>query len=238
MYSFESRVRYSEVDENGLLSIIGIMNYLQDCSTFQSEHIGRGIRWLQEHDRAWLVTGWKISILRRPELTEKIRLSTRPYQYRGILGLRYFDIRSADTNELLVGADSAWCYTQPSTGKPVRITPEDIDPYLPVDEMPEGCGMKNRKIAVPDSGTPLAPFVIQRTHLDTNHHVNNAQYVEMARDCLPEGFSYSGIQVQYLAQAHLGDTVVPVLYREENRMTVSLGDGSGTVYAIVAFSER
>lgn len=33
MYSFESRIRYSEVDQNQELSVTGIINYLQDCST-------------------------------------------------------------------------------------------------------------------------------------------------------------------------------------------------------------
>ena len=32
MYTFDSRVRYSETDEEGNLSVVGIMNYLQDCS--------------------------------------------------------------------------------------------------------------------------------------------------------------------------------------------------------------
>ena len=41
MYTFGSRIRYSETDEYGKLTLTGIMNYLQDCSTFQSE------------DRAW-----------------------------------------------------------------------------------------------------------------------------------------------------------------------------------------
>ena len=31
MYTFTSRVRFSETDENGKLSLAGIMNYLQDC---------------------------------------------------------------------------------------------------------------------------------------------------------------------------------------------------------------
>ena len=37
MYSFESRIRYSEVDQNQELSVTGIINYLQDCW-----HIGSG----------------------------------------------------------------------------------------------------------------------------------------------------------------------------------------------------
>ena len=43
MYQFDSRVRYSETDEQGRLSVTGILNYLQDCSTLQSEDIGLGI---------------------------------------------------------------------------------------------------------------------------------------------------------------------------------------------------
>lgn len=32
MYSFDSRVRYSEVDEDRKLSLTGVINYMQDCS--------------------------------------------------------------------------------------------------------------------------------------------------------------------------------------------------------------
>ena len=39
MYSFDSRVRYSEVDEDRKLSLTGVINYMQDCSTFQSEDL-------------------------------------------------------------------------------------------------------------------------------------------------------------------------------------------------------
>ena len=47
MYELQSRVRYSELDADARLSIIGIMNYLQDCSTLQSEDCGVGLDWLE-----------------------------------------------------------------------------------------------------------------------------------------------------------------------------------------------
>ena len=50
MYTFDSRVRYSETDENGTLSVTAAVNYFQVCSTFQSEGIGRGVR--------FLIPGW------------------------------------------------------------------------------------------------------------------------------------------------------------------------------------
>ncbi len=52
MYTFDSRVRYSETDVNGTLSVTAAVNYFQDCSTFQSEDVGIGVRYLTEHGKA------------------------------------------------------------------------------------------------------------------------------------------------------------------------------------------
>ena len=76
MYSFESRIRYSEVDQNQELSVTGIINYLQDCSTFQSEDLNLGVTYLQEHHRAWWLSSWQIVIERYPRLGEEIIVST------------------------------------------------------------------------------------------------------------------------------------------------------------------
>ena len=45
MYQFESRIRYSETGEDGCLTLTGMINYLQDCSIFQSEDMGVGVIW-------------------------------------------------------------------------------------------------------------------------------------------------------------------------------------------------
>ena len=34
MYEFDSRVRYSEVDHHGTMTVPALINYFQDCSTF------------------------------------------------------------------------------------------------------------------------------------------------------------------------------------------------------------
>ena len=62
MYSFDSRVRYSEVDEDRKLSLTGVINYLQDCSTFQSEDLNQGIDYLTKKHRAWLLASWQIIV--------------------------------------------------------------------------------------------------------------------------------------------------------------------------------
>ena len=40
MYSYQSRIRYSELDETGHLKIESLLDYFQDCSTFHSEDLG------------------------------------------------------------------------------------------------------------------------------------------------------------------------------------------------------
>ena len=45
---FESRVRFSEADHTELLTLPGLVNYFQDCSTFQSEDIGYGVESLKK----------------------------------------------------------------------------------------------------------------------------------------------------------------------------------------------
>ena len=70
MYTFDSRIRYSETDETGALSLLGVINYMQDCSTFQSEDIGLGVEYLEKKKRAWLLSSWRIVIDRYPVLGE------------------------------------------------------------------------------------------------------------------------------------------------------------------------
>ena len=61
-YSFSGRVRYSEIGENGLLTLPGVLNYFQDCSTFQSEEVGLGISVLKDWKRFWVLSAWQVIV--------------------------------------------------------------------------------------------------------------------------------------------------------------------------------
>ena len=58
-YHFNGRVRYSETDEKGLLTLPGILNYFQDCCTFHSEDIGQGMDVLKKRSRVWMLSSWQ-----------------------------------------------------------------------------------------------------------------------------------------------------------------------------------
>ena len=58
IYSFDTRIRFSEIDENGFLRFDNFINYFQDCSTFQSEDLGIGVEYLRKMERLWVVSFW------------------------------------------------------------------------------------------------------------------------------------------------------------------------------------
>ena len=64
MYEFNSRVRYSEIDHHGTLTLPALINYFQDCSTFQSEDVGLGTEVLKAEKRAWILSGDRRTVSR------------------------------------------------------------------------------------------------------------------------------------------------------------------------------
>ena len=76
MYTFDSRIRYSEIDRSGRLSIPAVVDYFQDCSAFQSEELGVGVEYLANKKRTWILNSWQIVLERRPEECEKITVGT------------------------------------------------------------------------------------------------------------------------------------------------------------------
>ena len=66
MYTFDSRIRYSETDSEGKLTMASIINYFQDCSTFQSEDLGLGVAKLRQMHLVWVLSSWQIVVERYP----------------------------------------------------------------------------------------------------------------------------------------------------------------------------
>lgn len=236
MYTFESRVRYSETDETGRLSVTGIMNYLQDCSTFQSEDLGMGIRYLKNKQRAWWLNSWQILIDRYPRLGERIRISTWPYGFKGIFGYRNFTVCD-EAGNYLVRADSSWFFYDLEKNCPTRVSEDEIRGYG-AGEAPLAMPPAGRKIALPGGYEEREPIVAAHHHLDTNHHVNNAQYVEIARELLPPGFGIGGLRAEYKNAAVLGDVMFPRVSVTPDGYVVSLRGEDEKVYANILLAEK
>ncbi len=231
-YHFESRVRFSEAGEDNRLTLPGIMDYFQDCCTFQADSIHQGQRELKARDRFWVLSAWQVVAARYPEVGEEIVVTTYPYRLQGFIGLRNFTMDTKE-GERLAWANSTWGFLKRSTGMPVKLAGEDLEGYV-LDEKLD-MDYAPRKIELPGEMTALEPFEVQKHHLDVNHHVNNCQYVHMAQDYLPEGMKVRQIRAEYKQQGRLGDQFCPYIAETPAGIVLAFMDTSGNPYFTAEF---
>lgn len=232
MYAFDSRIRYSETDSEGRLTLNALLNYFQDCSTFHSEDVGLGIGYMKEIGQVWVLSAWQIVVNRYPQLGEKVRIVTLPYELKAFLGYRNFAMLD-EKGEYIAKANSLWSLLDVTTGKPVIVNEAMRKGYVADEKL--DMDYAPRKITVPEGGQLLESIVAKKHHLDTNHHVNNGQYVNIAMEYLPDDFVIRQMRAEYKKQAFLEDVLHPYVVQTENGYIICLQDEEGRPYVSVEF---
>ncbi len=230
MYTFSGRVRYSETDSRELLTLPAITDYFQDCGTFQSEELGLGVKYLQKSHIAW-----QIVVEEYPKLGDEIMIGTFPHGFKGFIGYRNYVMDRSDGKRMAY-ANAIWTLLDTDTMKPVRATAEMMEKYVLSEKLP--MEYAPRKIEEAVSGCWEPEFAVKRYHLDSNHHVNNAQYIKMASCYIPEDADIVQMRAEYKKQALLGDRVMPNVAVREKKYIVSLCDREAEPYAVIEFTGR
>ncbi len=231
-YQFQSRIRYSEIGEDKRLTLPGLINYFQDCSTFQSEELGNGVDAMKAKGKVWVLAYWQIELERLPMLGEEVSVQTWAHAFKGFQGERNYQMLDHN-GQMTACANSLWIYIDLQTGHPVRVD-QDVQTLYPIEPALK-MERISRKISMPEYGTEQDAFRVCRHHLDTNHHVNNAQYIDMAQEYLPKAWKLSRVRAEYKNQAVLGDMICPAVAIDKERVTVDLRSEDGRSYAIIEF---
>jgi len=126
-----------------------------------------------------------------------------------------------------------------------------ILPKAPIErEKGDACiSSSEREVARPkvkDDGQILDHIKVLRADIDYNKHLNNANYVRMAMELLPEAFEVKGLRVEYRVAAKYGDALTPSIYQIDGGIIIALSIGterlrvgeqsSGMVSAIIEFT--
>lgn len=236
MYSYQSRIRYSELDAEGHLKIESLLDYFQDCTTFHSEDIGRGVEYLKERHTVWVLGSWQIVVDRYPRLGERVTVATAPYDFKGFMGYRNF-LLTDEAGQRLAYANTIWTLIDTDSGRPVRPTDEMIAPYILEEKL--DMEYAPRKIALPENLIKGEDIIIKPHHLDTNHHVNNGQYVRMALDCLNRDCRVRQLRTEYKKQSYLNDVLTPYIAASaEGIYVVVLKDEQAAISCVVEIQEN
>lgn len=234
MYSLNYKVTTSTCDSNGRLKLYSALQMMQDCSEMWLDSESGVKHYFAERNMAQLLASRQVEILRVPAFKEELTVTTSVYDMKPMFGFR---------NTFVYDAEGKPCYKTWSMGAFVdkasgRLQRVDdaviasmrLDPQLEMN-------YADRRIILPkEGGAAAAPIKVLRADIDYNRHMNNANYIRMALELLPEDFEVKGLRVEYRIAAKLGDVLAPTVYpTEKGGYIVSLSVGDG-VSAIADFS--
>lgn len=233
MYEFDSRVRYSETGKDGKLTLEAILNYFQDCTTFHSEEIGCGIEFLAEQKKVWVLLSWQIIVNRYPKFGEKIKIATKAYDFKRSFGYRNFMMYDEE-NVCIAYANSVWLYMDTEKMMPVRVNQEQAEKYHIEEKLP--MEYADMKILIPNETAIQCPaYHVQNYQIDTNGHVNNGQYLNMAYAAIGEEITVKQMRAEYKKSAMAGDLIRPVVYKTQDHYVVTLNNEEDKAFAVIEF---
>lgn len=232
MFQLSRTVCASMTDRHGSLKLFSAIQMMQDCSEYWKESEPDFRKCLEENGAAQLLVFRQVEILRVPRLYEKLTCSTSVFDCKGANGFR---------NTIISDAAGKPCYISWSQGAFVNVTngrllrvPAEVIARLRLSPRYE-MNYRSRKIELPDGNRILLPPVsVQLNDIDYNQHVNNAQYIRMALEYVPEDFEIASMRVEYKHPVRYGASLQPCLIEHPDALYVLLSEAD-KVCCIIEF---
>lgn len=233
-YSYDFRLPFIYTDANRCLTVGGALDLMQDAADAHTLSVVSEDYIANSH-RIWILNSWLVYFDHPCSFRDMLTMTTWSAGAKRMFAHRNYIISNAEGIPC-VRARTHWFLVDSDTMAPVRITDHDIQFYrsLPPLEMDD----PGRKIAIPAELTEEPAFPVRRFMLDPYGHVNNAWYVKLAAEYLPEDFTVRRLRAEYKAAAHPGDTFLPLVSRTEHLVTVVLAASDRSPHAIIEFSDR
>jgi acyl-ACP thioesterase len=209
-------VRSYDVGNTGVLKPQGIFQFFQEAAANHATHLGVGYDELQTLGLFWALSRVKVEIVKLPAWGDEITLTTWPKGVDRLFALRDFRMSDREGHAMVRGT-SCWLLVDIEKMRPRRI--ETIPRSFPLNDKEHALQESLDKIPIPAALHVRYERKVMTSDLDVNNHVNNTEYVRWITDCLEIGdgaaSSIRSLQINYLEEAKLGETMVFSLGRED-----------------------
>ena len=232
MYTLNYKVTTSCCDSEGKLKLYSALQMMQDCSEMWIDSEPEARKFFSDNNMTQLLATRQVEVVRVPRFKEDLTVTTSIYEVKPMYGFRNTFIRDAQ-GQPCYRTWSMGAFVDLATGKLARLSDEAIASLTlePKQEM----NYRGRRIILPkQDGTVLEPVQVMRADIDYNRHMNNANYVRVAMELLPEGFEVRDMRVEYRIAAKQGYLLTPTLYPIDGGHIVSL-DIDSQPCAIIEF---
>ena len=212
-YRMKCEVDVHDVDFNGVAKTSSIMKYIQSAAQSQLTANGMSYDNLKAAKRAFIISRFKLEILRPLSAHTPLTAITYPCESRGYSFLRCYALEC--DGEIVAKAISVWALVDTESRALVKVR----DFELGLETLPQNelilCAMK-----LPAMMTDICGYGVHYGDVDQNMHMNNTKYPNMYSNFLPlNGKMIRSIAINYSAEAQIGD-----------KLRVQRGEADGYYY--------
>lgn len=241
-FETEARVDASRTDTLFRLSLLGMLELIEDAETMHTEEMKVDAPTLYREDGAfWVITRNFLHIERVPVWEENLIVGTYPLPPSLMRCERQNYIKDQKGN-LLVASKTEWCVLDAKTRK--------LRPVSGLTCYPKDLEHKKERVLISSLSEKKPEFlpadlkfthIVRCSDLDFNHHVNNAKYVNFIYDCYPSEFwekiDVSDMRLDYINECREGETL-EVYSTQKETSDENTGKTRKTVFFLGKTSEK
>lgn len=197
-------------DENGLASIQGICEYMQEAAGNHAAKLGLSIGKLHSEGVAWVLARMRLKPEKLPAMHARIVVETWPVGVEGLQYRRDFIVRGED-GAVLLRAVSHWVVVSLQTRKVGRVPAFIAEKGLA--NASGATAMDDMKRRLPQAGKEheICDFRARLSDMDRNHHVNNVRYMDWIIESVPgavrNGNRLIDLELTFRAEAYRDDLI-------------------------------
>lgn len=220
MFSINIKAYPSACDSDGKMKLYRVMQAMQDCSELWVNSEPVFAHYFKENNMTQLLAYRQLDIIRVPDYGEDLRVTTSIYDVNSLFGNRNTCIYDAQGKPCY----ASWgmgAFVNRETGRLQKVTEQVLNSVKRDEPVP--MDYTERRILLPTAEfQTLADIHVSKNDIDYNHHVNNAEYLRMALELLPQDFAPQRIRIEYKAPAKMGDTLTPKLLQTDTDIYIVL----------------
>ena len=210
VYEKEFEVMLKDIDKNNKMRLSSYLNFMQEIGAFHSAEFGYGINDEPKTHKAWIVTAWDLKIFRRPKWNEKIFMRSWIGKIDKLYHYRDYEVLDSENN-VIAKAVAQWVMVDTITKK-IQIADKNMIEKFPVvtrEDFDNVIPKVSTKINIEEL-EKIYECKVQKRDVDTNNHMNNIIYLDLALEGLDDEYidNVSEIQIYYKAECKYEDEIV------------------------------
>lgn len=232
IYTKKEKIKYLDVDKNNKLTNRAILNFMQDVAGAHAESLHDGLNDKEIIKTAWIILNWKLEVLKRPKYNEELEISTWVSNIDKYFLLREFEVKCK--KKIIARASSRWVLTDTNNSRLTKIPDETIKKYKANGN---NIFKIEDKIREPENLKLMYEETVGRTKIDTNNHLNNIYYLDLAVESLPEEVyekeELNNIEIIYKKASKYKEKLKCFYSKEANKHIIAIKGEKDDLHGII-----